>query len=215
MTLEQIKNLIIGVLRGWFLNKQVLDKFSVNEQGTLLFDNAPVSASGASDITQEQLSAAIAATIAELNGQQQESQQEEPQGDPALNVNVQLAPSPTEAEGIANNNAVRSITFASNIATVTVDLNDLQSFASSNSSQGTHKWIALEVNTGISPITNVKYNGYNLEQQDISDALATGCSDKSFVLYIKAEEVASAPKTFTLSADNYSDTGVTIMVVEP
>ena len=214
MTLEQIKNLIIGVLRGWFLNKAVLDKFSVNGQGTLLFDNAPISASGSSEITQEQLSAAIAATIAELNGQQPQQQEPEQQLN-SMTTNILLAPTPTEADGIANNNAVSSVTYASNIATVNVNLNNLTAFASSNPSQGTHKWIALQVDTGITPITNIKYNGDNLTQQDVDDAFVTGCSTSSFVLYIRAEEVAVTPKTFTLSAEGYNDTSITIMVVEP
>lgn len=72
--------------------------------------------------------------------------------------------------------------------------------------------MALEVNTGIIPITDVKYNGSALTEQDIADASATGCSNKSFVLYIKAEDVVVTPKTFTLSAEGKDDITITIKI---
>lgn len=72
--------------------------------------------------------------------------------------------------------------------------------------------MALEVNTGINPITDVKYNGSALTEQDIADASATGCSNKSFVLYIKAEDVVETPKTFTLSTDGKDDITITIKI---
>lgn len=87
-------------------------------------------------------------------------------------------------------------------------------FPSSDVSQGTHKWLALEVNTGITPITDVTYNGHALTEQDIADAVATGCSDKSFVLYIKADEVVDTPKTFTLGTTDREDITITIKIRE-
>lgn len=72
--------------------------------------------------------------------------------------------------------------------------------------------MALEVNTGITPITDVKYNGSALTEQDIADASATGCSNKSFVLYIKAEDVVVTPKTFTLSTEGKDDITITIKI---
>ncbi len=131
-----------------------------------------------------------------------------------MNVSAGLAPTPTEAEGVSNNNAVQSVTYNDGTVTIKVDLDDLAAFASSDPTQGTHKWLALEIGTGVNPITNVKYNGYALTAQDIADATATGCAAGSFVLYIRAEEVAVTPKVFTLSSDGYADARVTINVIE-
>ena len=36
MTLAQIKKLIIGILKGWFINKKVLDKISEDDSGISL-----------------------------------------------------------------------------------------------------------------------------------------------------------------------------------
>ena len=131
------------------------------------------------------------------------------------NISAGLAPAPTEEEGAANNRAVEDVTLADDIVTVTVSLDDLTAFPSSNPEQGTHKWIALEIGTGIVPITGASYNGYAFEESDIADAQATGCAEGSFVLYIKAEEVAVSPKEFTLDSDGYAPKKITILIVEP
>ena len=132
----------------------------------------------------------------------------------SFSVRVTAAPSPTEADGVANNNEIQSITMGNGTANISVCLDDLVSFASSDPNQGSGKWLALEIGTGITPITDVKYNGYDLTAQDVADAAATGCSAGSFVLYIKAETVAANPISFTLSCDSLADTTVTITVTD-
>ena len=129
-------------------------------------------------------------------------------------VTVAAAPTPTEADGVANNDKIQSIVMEGDTATIYVDLDELTSFASSDPNQGSGKWLALEVATGVVPITDVAYNGYSLTAQDISDAIATGCSEGSFVLYIKAEVVAATPKSFTLSSDGYTDKTITLTVTD-
>ena len=37
MSLSQLKTFIVGVLKGWFTNKSVLDKFSESPEGKLFF----------------------------------------------------------------------------------------------------------------------------------------------------------------------------------
>lgn len=212
MTLSQTKSLIIGVLRGWFLNKKVLDKFS-DDNGTLLYDGKDIS--GSSNITSAELAKAISDTITELNTAAEE--EEEQPVTPELRtftVGAYAAPTPTEADGVTNNNMISSVSVNENVITVTADVANLISFASSNPSQGTHKWLAIGIDTGITPITNVSYNGYPLELQDVSDAEATGCNEKSFILYIKADEVISTPNQFTLSADGYESRTMTITVAQ-
>ena len=130
------------------------------------------------------------------------------------NITAGLAPTPTE-EVLVSNKEKASVSLEDGIVTVTVDVNELTESASSEPSQGTHKWLALEIGTGINDITEVKYNGSPLTAQDVSDAQVTGCATGSFVLYIKTEEVAETPKTITLSADGYGETSLTIQVAAP
>lgn len=129
------------------------------------------------------------------------------------NITAGLAPTPTEEEGVANNNAVDSVTYADGKVTVAVNLDDLVAFPSSNPAQGTHKWVALCIGTGFASITDVTYGGEPLTAQDVADADATGCPAGSFVLYIKAEEVAETGKTITLGAEGYPDIDIAIEIV--
>ncbi len=133
----------------------------------------------------------------------------------AWNITAGLAPTPTEEVLVANKEKVQSVTLAEGVITVTVDVNELTESASSDPNQGTHKWVALEIGTGISDITGVKLNGAALTEQDVNDAQATGCASGSFVLYIRAEEAAETPVAFTLWADGYGEIALTIQVAAP
>ena len=204
MTLEQCSSLIKGVLRGWFQNKAILDKFSEGNAG-LLYNGVPVFAADDETITQQEMQQAITQTINDLNQSAQ----------PATNswgMSIGLAPMPTEQLGADNNDTVNRIIMNGSSANIIVDLNDLTEFPSSDPNQGTHKWLALEVKTGCDSIIGVSYNGYALTQQDADDAALTGCEVGSFVLYIRAEEVASSNKIFTLSKDGKENLQVTITV---
>lgn len=64
MTLEQVKAYVVGVLKGWFTNKKVLDGFSENEAGKLLYKNAEIGGSSSEEIDINQ---AITDTLTELN----------------------------------------------------------------------------------------------------------------------------------------------------
>ena len=130
----------------------------------------------------------------------------------AWNVHAGLAPAPTEDVLVSNNGKVKSVTLNGEQLIITVDVDELEESASSEPSQGTHKWLALEIATGFSDITVVKYNGSPLTAQDVADAQATGCAAGSFVLYVRAEELAETPKTIRLAADGYGETTITIRV---
>lgn len=67
MTLEQVKAYVVGVLKGWFTNKKILDGFSEDETGNLLYKNAAIGGGASSeDIDIQQ---AIVDTITELNAE--------------------------------------------------------------------------------------------------------------------------------------------------
>ena len=133
----------------------------------------------------------------------------------AWNITAGLAPTPTEEVLVANKAKVQSVTLADGVITVTVDVNELTESASSDPNQGTHKWVALEISTGISDITGVKINGAAMTEQDVNDAQATGCASGSFVLYIRTAEAAETPVAFTLWADGYGETSLTVQVAAP
>lgn len=65
VTLSQVKTFIIGVLKGWFLNKSVLDKLSESESGELLYDSKPIGDEVIA--TEEEITQAIEQTITALN----------------------------------------------------------------------------------------------------------------------------------------------------
>lgn len=131
------------------------------------------------------------------------------------NVTAGMAPTPTEEALAANKEKVQSVTLADGVITVAVDVDELTESDRSDPDQNTHKWLALEIGTGISDITGVKLNGAALTAQDATDAQVTGCAAGSFVLYIKAEETAESPVAFTLWADGYGETSLTIQVAAP
>lgn len=74
-----------------------------------------------------------------------------------------------------------------------------------------HKWLALDIDTGVDDITTVKYNGSALTSQDVADATAWGLPAGHFILWIKADEVYITPKVFTLGEGDSSKT-ITITV---
>jgi hypothetical protein len=65
MTLQQVKAFIIGVLKGWFTNKAVLDKLDINDEGNLTYDGTVVDAT--ETYTDEQVTEAVTEALAELN----------------------------------------------------------------------------------------------------------------------------------------------------
>lgn len=131
------------------------------------------------------------------------------------NITAALAPTPTDTTVAANNALVDSVSIEGGKITVAVDVDKLTASESSAPGQGTHKWVALAIGTGLAAITDAEYNGEKLTADDVSEATACGCDAGAFVLYIKTELVATEGKTFTLNADGYALTEVSVAVVKP
>ena len=132
-------------------------------------------------------------------------------GDP-WNISISLAPSPTEEVLVDNSAKVKKITFEDNVATLKVNVDALEESDSSEPGQGVHKWLPIAVNTGLASIVGAKYNSYTLTQGDADEATSVGIDAGGFVLYIKTEEVAKNPTTFTLDADGYNPVEITIKI---
>lgn len=128
------------------------------------------------------------------------------------------AVSAANVTGTEAKNNQRKVTIATNngivTATVAGGVDSLEEYASATPSQGTHKWIAVGVDTGLDDITKVKYNGSALSSADVAEATSVGLPAGSFVLWLRAEEVKTTPKTIKLSADGYEDKEITFKVVD-
>ena len=79
MTLNQTKQLVTGVLRGWFTNKTVLDKFTEDNNGNVLYNGSAVSQT--ETVTDQDITNAITAVLADLNGTNN-ADPEEPEEEP-------------------------------------------------------------------------------------------------------------------------------------
>ena len=85
---------------------------------------------------------------------------------------------------------------------------------------GVHKWLGIGLKAGITPITNLYYNGSALTAEDISEATACNVVD-GFVRWVAADLVLAGDNSekskdyFTLWADGYAETEYTLKIVEP
>ena len=64
MTLAQVKALIIGILKGWFSNKEILDGLDEDENGNLIYNDEPIRCESYTD---EQVTQAVTEALTELN----------------------------------------------------------------------------------------------------------------------------------------------------
>ena len=130
-----------------------------------------------------------------------------------FDVDSNLIANPTDEELVTNHAKVTSVVCENNNIEVTVPVKELIAYPSSNPAQGTHKWLGLEIKTGLASIVGVTYNkDYVLTQEDATEATSVGCSAGSFVLYIKTEEIAETPRTIYLDKAGYAGVAITINI---
>jgi hypothetical protein len=105
----------------------------------------------------------------------------------------------------ANQNLISlAQTFDEDISTISLtffgDIDLLQSYASTNPAQGTHKWIGLVVDTNEDYTkTTIYYNDQALPAQEFQDANHLGIiGNGAFIVWLKADEIISASKKFTI-----------------
>lgn len=130
------------------------------------------------------------------------------------NVSVAKIPTPTGEDLATNQGKVTSITIENGVITVAVSVAELIAFPSSNTAQGTHKWVGMAITTGLQNITSAKYNDYQLTAGDASEAAAVGCSAGDIVMWLKIDEIVNTPKTFTLWASGYPKVTFTVVITE-
>jgi hypothetical protein len=131
------------------------------------------------------------------------------------NVSVAKIPTPSGEDIITNQSKVTAINIEDDIITVAASVSELIAFPSSNPTQGTHKWVGMAITTGLPDITAIKYNGYQLTQDDVTEATIVGGSAGDIVMWLKCDEIVNTPKVFTLWASGYLVTNFTVIISEP
>lgn len=129
-------------------------------------------------------------------------------------VSVKLCNSSEGSDLATNHGAVTSVAYADGVFTVTADISEMTPFDSSNPAQGVHKWIGLIIGIGRDTILTTKYNDYQLQAADVTEAKAVGGGDGDIILWLKCDEVVDAPKTFTLTSPGYESKDFTVIVEE-
>jgi len=99
----------------------------------------------------------------------------------------------SQSESQANQDEI-TVTSSDNAINISTTVDGLEEFTTTD---GTHKWIGLTIDTGVADIAGVTLNGN-----------AVSVTDGKFELWLDAESVF--PKTYTLAATGYADTTITI-----
>ena len=133
----------------------------------------------------------------------------------AWNVSVSKISTPSGDDLIANQSKVTGIAIENNIITVSVPVKDLVAFPSSKPAQGTHKWVGMNITTGLSDITAIKYNGSQLTAADVTEAATVGGSAGDIVMWLKCDEIVNIAKVFTLWSTGYPEETFTVVITEP
>ena len=122
-----------------------------------------------------------------------------------------------DSEKLAINQNKTKIAYKDGVITLTIDggVDSLETFVSSDPEQaalGAKPWIALDIDTETNDIKTVKYGDYQFTDADVAEADSWGFAKGHFVLYIKADDVQTEPKKFTLSGDTIETTEITIQI---
>ncbi|SFU88974.1 hypothetical protein [Butyrivibrio sp. M55] len=128
------------------------------------------------------------------------------------------------ADRTYNTGKISSVSVDNEDHIITITLSDkvknLKDFDGGNG-WGVHKWLGIGLGVGISPITDLYYNGTALSSADVSEATACDLSAGYFVRWVAADLVLAGDNTqksvdnFTLWADGYAETVYKLVIVEP
>ena len=123
-----------------------------------------------------------------------------------------------------NTGKISDVTVDNDAHTITITLSDkvknLKDFEAGNG-WGKHKWLGVGLGVGISPITELYYNGSVLTAEDVAEATQCDLSTGYFVRWVAADLVLAGDNTqksvdtFTLWADGYAETNYKLVIVEP
>lgn len=124
---------------------------------------------------------------------------------------------PSHADRTYNTGKISDVSYADGVITITLSdkVKNLKDFDGGNG-WGVHKWLGIGVSAGVTPITALTFNGTELTDEDIAEAIGVGLSEGYFVLWVKAEKIIQGESnTFKLWAYAYEETEFTLVIVEP
>ena len=73
----------------------------------------------------------------------------------------------------------------------------------------------FEVSGKNTNITKIKYNDYQLTQDDVVEAATVGGTAGDIIMWLKCDEIVETPKLFTLLASGYEKTEFMVDIVAP
>lgn len=120
-----------------------------------------------------------------------------------------------------NTNQIKSVSEKDGIITIVLNktVAELKDF-NAGGKWGTHKWLGIGISAGVTPITNLKYNGSYLTNEDIIEATQVGLGSGYFVRWVAADLALtennneSSKNYFTLWANGYGSVKYTIKLIE-
>lgn len=127
-----------------------------------------------------------------------------------------------EADRAYNTAKISSVAVEDNVITITLSdkVANLKDFDARNG-WGVHKWLGIGISAGVSPITDLYYNGSQLSAEDVTEAANMGLGAGYFVRWVAADLVLAGDNTqksvdtFTLWAHGKKQTDYTLKIVEP
>ena len=139
----------------------------------------------------------------------------EPEGTAShgFSLAVSKLPSPTLQNIVTNNAKVDHVAMDGNVITITAAVADLAAFTDAAVGSGSHKWVGIEVTTGLASILGISKSGVPFVEADVVSAVQQGSSSGDFVLYVPAD--APATRNFSLTKPGYNEASVTIAVTAP
>ena len=106
-----------------------------------------------------------------------------------------------QADSQFNQDAV-TVTQDGTTIKISGSLDNLKSFASTNPSQGSGKWIGLDLNTGLETIVGAKWgSSYTLTEDDVAEAASVGLGAGHIIFWTKAEDL---PKTISINDEEFT-----------
>lgn len=130
-----------------------------------------------------------------------------------LGVVAKLAIAPNDVNKEASQANQDAISVEQDGASVVVkgSLDALNTFASTNPSQGEGKWIGLDIETKANSIVDVKWNGSQLGAEDVIESASVGLAQNHIIFWAKAEAL---PRTITLSSEGFDDAQLVVSFAE-
>ena len=113
----------------------------------------------------------------------------------------------------ANQDAV-TVSQSGNEIVISGSLEALNSFSSTNPSQGSAKWVGIDLGLNLSSIVGATWNGSALTEDDVAEAASVGLGDGHIIYWGRADSLALAPKTITIGAEGYESAEITVSFVE-